>query len=74
MIKTKSDTFLIDIETLCIEKRINYIDAVIEWCAIHNLEVELTADLIKNNAVVLSKIRLEAENLNFIKKITRLPI
>jgi hypothetical protein len=74
LVNSKANTFIEEIEDLCISKNIEYIDAVVCWCEKHNLEIEYAADLIKTNPVLKSKIQTEAENLNFIKRIKRLPI
>ena len=74
LINSKSISFAEEIETLCIEKNIEYIDAIVYWCEKNNFEIEYAAELIKKHAVIKSKIQIEAENLNFIKKSARLPI
>lgn len=74
LVNSKANTFIEEIEELCLSKNIEYIDAVVFWCERHNLEIEYAADLIKTNPVLKSKIQTEAENLNFIKRVKRLPI
>lgn len=73
MVNSKANSFIQEIESLCKEKNIEYIDAIIIWCDINNLEIEYAADLIKTNMVIKSKIQVEAENLNFLKRPARLP-
>lgn len=73
MIMSKTNTFVEEIETLCREKSIEYIDAVVIWCERNNLEIETAAYWIKKDPVMKSKIQSEAENLNFLKKGARLP-
>jgi len=51
-----------------------YIDAVVEWCAKHNIEVETAASIIKSTPTLKSKIQMEAEDLNVLPKTARLPI
>jgi hypothetical protein len=63
-----------EIEHLCISKNIEYIEAVVIWCENNNFEIEFAADLIKKNPLIKSKIQIEAENLNFLKRPARLPI
>lgn len=67
-------TFAEEIERLCSSKHIDYIDAVLLWCEQRNIEIELIANHIKKDHVLKSKIQLEAENLNILKKGARLPI
>jgi hypothetical protein len=62
------------IDQIVHERNISYMDAVILWCEQNNLEVEFAGDLIRRNAVLKAKIQIEAENLNFMKKTSRLPI
>lgn len=70
----KNSGFVEEIEKLCIDKNIEYIDAVVFWCEKNNLEVETAAYWIKKDPVMKSKIQLEAENLNVLKRGARLPI
>lgn len=64
-----------EIEKIVHSKKISYMDATILWCEQNGFEVEFAGELIRRNAVLKSKIQLEAENLNFIKRIdNRLPI
>lgn len=71
---TSNTTFSQDIEKMNKDSNIEYIDAIVEWCEKHNLEVEYAAQLIKRDPVLKAKLQVEAENLNFIKKPSRLPI
>lgn len=70
----KSPNFVEEIEVLCRTKNIEYIDAIIFWCQKNNLEVETAAYWIKKDPVMKSKIQLEAENLNILKRGARLPV
>lgn len=67
-------TFAQQIEIIHKNQNIDYIDAVVFWCEKNNIEIELVASLINKDQVLKSKIRVEAENLNIIKKGDRLPI
>ena len=70
----KNSGFVEEIEKLCKDKGIEYIDAIVFWCEKNNLEVETAAYWIKKDPVMKSKIQLEAENLNVLKRGARLPI
>ena len=70
----ENSSFVNEIEHLCREKNIEYIDAVVFWCEKNNLEVETAAYWIKKDPVMKSKIQNEAENLNILKRGARLPI
>jgi hypothetical protein len=74
MIQTKFNNFFTDIEQLCLVKQMDYIDAVVYWCEENDFEIENVAAAIKTNDVLMSKIQIEAENLNFLKKTARLDI
>lgn len=68
------NNFVEEIDLLCKEKNIEYIDAIVMWCARNNLEVETAAYWIKKDPSMKLKIQAEAENLNILKKGARLPI
>ena len=70
----KNSGFVEEVEKLCRDKNIEYIDAVVFWCEKNNLEIETAAYWIKKDPVMRSKIQLEAENLNVLKRGARLPI
>jgi uncharacterized protein YeaC (DUF1315 family) len=70
----KDSRFVEEVEKLCRDKNIEYIDAVVYWCNKNNLEIETAAYWIKKDPVMKSKIQLEAENLNVLKRGARLPI
>lgn len=70
----KNSGFIEEIEKLCKDKNIEYIDAIVYWCQKNNLEVETAAYWIKKDPVMKSKIQVEAENLNILKRGARLPI
>lgn len=70
----KNANFVEEIEILCRDNNIEYIDAVVFWCQKNNLEIETAAYWIKKDPVMKSKIQVEAENLNILKRGARLPI
>ena len=72
-IKTPTD-FMIEIEKLVIEKRVNYIDAVVLFCEQRGMEVETAAALIKGSAKMKAKVQNDAEELNYLPKTRKLPI
>jgi Phage late-transcription coactivator len=74
MINLTSNNFSFEIDKLCHDKGIDYIDAVVLWCERNKVEVEYAASLIKKDPVFKSKIQVEAENLNILKRSARLPI
>jgi hypothetical protein len=68
------NNFVEEIEVLCREKNIEYIDAIVMWCHKNNLEVETAAYWIKKDPTMKMKIQAEAENLNILKRGARLPV
>jgi len=55
-------------------KNMNYIDAILHWCEINNCEIESAASLIMEDPSMVFNIQIEAEELHFLKKISRLPV
>lgn len=70
----KASSFSCDVRKLIEEKKMEYIDAVVHWCELNNLEVEYAAGLIKRDPYIMSRIQMEAEDLNYLKKGARLPL
>lgn len=66
--------FIEDIEKLHNENDIDYIDAVVMWSEQNNIDIEILANYIKKDSMLRSKIQVEAQNLNFLKKGNSLPI
>ena len=60
------------IEEMVAEKRLTYMDACLEYCKDNNVEPESLGRLV--NKSLKQKIQVEAENLNFLKKSSTLPI
>lgn len=70
----KKTSFSTEVRALIEEKQMEYIDAVVHWCELNNLDVEYAASLVKTDPVIMSKIQIEAEDLHFLKKSARLPV
>ena len=66
--------FMQDIDKQCVTRKIDYIDAVVDWCDRNKVEIEYVASFIKKDPVFKSKLQEEAENLNILKKGARLPL
>jgi len=60
------------IENLALDEALGFMDAICHHCKETGLEIEVAATLI--NAPLKSKIKIEAEELNLLKKTSRLPI
>jgi len=72
-IKTPTD-FMIEIEKLVVEKRVDYIDAVVLFCERTGMEIETAATLIKGSAKMKAKVQNNPEDLNYLPKTRKLPI
>jgi len=51
-----------------------YLDAVLYYCSQTGLEIETAADLIRRNAKMKARVRLDAESLGYFPKTAKLPI
>lgn len=71
--RTPSD-FMLLIDKLAEEHRINYIDAVILFCEQNGVEIETAASLIKGSAKMKAKVQLDAEEQNYLPKTRKLPL
>ena len=67
-----SQKFSLIIEDTTRQKRLSYMDAIVWWCEQNEMEIEAAAKLI--NGVIKEKIRVEAQDLNYLEKSARLPI
>lgn len=72
-VKTLKD-FQREIDQLAFEKRIDFMEAVLLYCEITGMEIEVAGSLIKSSAKMKARIQDEAEALNFFPKTSKLPI
>ena len=61
--------FSLEIEKIVVGENLNYIDAIIHYCEINNLEVESIAKLISKP--LKERLKWDATRLNFMKKTSR---
>ena len=68
------EKFAEDIEALVLETKMNYIDAIIEYCSQNEIELETLNKLVSKP--LKEKIKCDAIELNYLKKTSRgkLPI
>ena len=66
--------FAMEIEKIVVEEEFNYIDAIVHYCEINNLEIESVTKLVSKP--LKEKLKYNAQELNFMKKTSRarLPI
>jgi hypothetical protein len=69
-----SKAFAEDLELIVKEKSLDYIDAIVYYCEKTGIDIETAADLIKSNAKLKVKVRLSAEESNYLPKTATLPI
>ena len=63
------DRFAAEVEALVLQTQMNYIDAIVEYCTQHNIELESVSKLISKP--LKEKLRYDAQELNFLKKTSR---
>lgn len=63
------DRFAAEVEALVLKTKMNYIDAIVEYCTQHNIELESVSKLISKP--LKEKLRYDAQELNFLKKTSR---
>jgi hypothetical protein len=66
--------FALEIEKIVAEEKINYIDAIVHYCEVNELEVESVTKLVSKP--LKEKLKWDATRLNFMKRTSRakLPI
>ena len=63
------DKFAEDVENIVLRTKMNYIDAIVEYCEENSIELENVGKLISKP--LKEKIKCDAMELNFLKKTTR---
>ena len=66
------EKFVTDIENLIAQHKLNYVDAIIHYCDINNIEVESAATIIKQNLKMKAQLESEYEDLNYLPKRAKL--
>ena len=61
--------FSMEIETIVAEEKINYIDAICQYCEMNDIEVDSISKLISKP--LKERLKYDAINLNFMKKTSR---
>ena len=67
-------TFFAEIERIREQDNIDYMEAIISYCERKEIDVEVAAKFINTNIAMKSRIREEAEDLNYLERTARLPI
>mgnify|MGYP006295492559 CR=1 FL=1 len=74
MIDTKFKDFFTEIDAIATSDNVDLIAAIVCWCEKAGVEVESIVSMVKSNPAFMSRMQEDAENLNFLRKTTRLPI
>lgn len=53
---------------------VSLMEAAIDWAEKNNLDLEVVAEMMSKNQVMVSRLEEEAEDLNFLRKTPRLPV
>ena len=61
--------FALEIEKIVAEEKINYIDAIVHYCEVNELEVESVTKLVSKP--LKEKLKWDATRLNFMKRTSR---
>ena len=73
MRQTKTQNILNEIEAY-INNDVTVIDALVFYAEKYDLEVELVGEIVKRSPVLRSRVQQDAEKLNLMEKIARLPV
>lgn len=63
-----------EIEKIVKNLQLSYLDAILYYCEINDFDEEFVGSIICKNPALKAKVAIEAEQLNFIPKIDRLPL
>lgn len=55
-------------------KGANYIDSILSYAEEHNIDIDVVGEIVRESPILMASVHEEAESLNLIEKIARLPI
>ena len=61
--------FALEVEKIVVEEKLNYIDAIVHYCEINELEVDSVTKLVSKP--LKEKLKWDATRLNFMKRTSR---
>ena len=70
--KEMANTFSLEIEKIVYNENLSYMDAIVFAASAKNIEPEAAASLLNDN--IKDKLEAEARDLNFLPKLSKLPI
>jgi hypothetical protein len=74
MTNWKPKNIITAIEEIKSKNNLDYMDSILYFCEKNNLEIEQVAKAVNKDQVLKGKLQKEAEDNNFLKKGSRLPI
>lgn len=69
----KADQILLEIQQY-VNDEVSYIDALVHYAEVNNIEIDLIGEIIRRSPVLKSKVRDDAERLNMVERSSKLPI
>lgn len=73
MKELNSEFIMNEIQTL-IEGGASYIDAIVEFAERNEIEIEVVGEIIRRSPILKAKVHVEAEELNMVDRVARLPV
>lgn len=73
MNEINSEYIMNEIQSL-IEGGATYIDAIVEFSERNEIEIEVVGEIIRRSPILKAKIHVEAEELNMLEPVARLPV
>lgn len=52
----------------------SYIDCILSYSELYDIDIEVIGEIVRDSPVLMSAVHEEAESLNLIEKINRLPV
>jgi hypothetical protein len=68
-----SQEFVLEIEKLVKGKNMNYLDAIMYYVDVHEVDPELIASIVKKNPNLKGKLQEDCMKLNLVEKIRTIP-
>lgn len=72
--KLTPQRFYNEIESIVVEMKTDYMDAIVHYCDKNNVEIETIASIVKSNSKFKAIIQNEGEDLNLLPKTAKLPL
>ena len=73
MKELNSEYIMTEIDNL-IGNGATYIDAIVEFSERNDIEIEVVGEVIRRSPILKAKIHVEAEELNMVDRVARLPV